>query len=91
VPRGKCVLGVEFTKEKPPGHPQLAVPNQCVGSSALYINDEKAGALDEMVTQAGKFALCGEGLNIAGDAGALMSDDDPNGHRGPSPAGRSSG
>jgi hypothetical protein len=46
------------------------VPNQCVGTATLYINDQKVGEFKGMCTQLGKFALCGEGLNIGRDGGA---------------------
>ena len=61
VPTGKVVLGVAFAKEKLQAIRNSPAPNQCVGTAALYINDQKFGALMGMTTQLGKFALCGEG------------------------------
>jgi arylsulfatase A-like enzyme len=79
VPTGTCVLGVEFTKEKLQAIRNSPTPNQCVGTATLYINDQKVGEFKEMCTQLGKFALCGEGLNIGRDGGAPVTDDYPNG------------
>jgi hypothetical protein len=77
VPTGKCVLGVEFVKEKLQAIRNSPVPNQCVGTATLYINDQKVGEFKGMCTQLGKFALCGEGLNIGRDGGAPVTDDYP--------------
>ena len=60
---GPCVLGVEFTKES-------QTPEATTGSLALFIDDKKVGELADVQTQNGKFALCGEGLNIGRDGGA---------------------
>jgi arylsulfatase A-like enzyme len=79
VPTGRCVLGVEFVKEKLQAIRNSPVPNQCVGTATLYINDRKVGEFKGMCTQLGKFALCGEGLNIGRDGGAPVTDDYPNG------------
>ena len=48
-------------------------PNQCIGTATLYINDEKVGEYQGMATQVGKFALCGEGLNIGRDGSAPVT------------------
>jgi len=77
VPTGKCVLGVEFVKEKLQAIRNSPVPNQCVGTTTLYINDEKVGEFKDMATQVGKFALCGEGLNIGREGGAPVTTDYP--------------
>ena len=77
VPQGKCVLGVEFVKEKLQAIRNSPVPNQCVGTASLYINDHKVGEIKGMTTQLGKFALCGEGLNIGRDGGAPVTFDYP--------------
>jgi arylsulfatase len=77
VPTGECILGVEFDKESLRSIRNAPMPNQCVGSAALYINDKKVGELTEMYTQLGKFALCGEGLNIGKDGSAPVTDDYP--------------
>jgi hypothetical protein len=53
------------------------VPNQCVGTATLYINNKKVGEFKNMTTQLGKFALCGEGLNIGRDGGAPVTFDYP--------------
>ena len=77
VPTGKCVLGVEFVKEKYVAIRNSPVPNQCIGTATLYINDKKVGELKGMTTQLGKFALCGEGLNIGREGGAPVTYDYP--------------
>ena len=77
VPTGECVLGMEFTKESLRSIRNAPMPNQCVGSAALYINDKQVGELKEMYTQLGKFALCGEGLNIGRDGSAPVTEDYP--------------
>ena len=77
VPTGTCVLGVEFVKEKLQAIRHSPVPNQCVGTATLYINDQKVGEFKGMCTQLGKFALCGEGLNIGRDGGAPVTGDYP--------------
>jgi arylsulfatase len=66
VPKGKVVLGAEFTKEKenPP-----AVAN---GTLKLYINDKAVGEM-KMRTQPGKFALAGEGLCVGRDSADAVS------------------
>jgi hypothetical protein len=75
LPTGKCVLGVEFAKEKYQAIRNSLVPNQCVGTATLYIDDQKVGEFKGMTTQLGKFALCGEGLNIGRDGGAPVTYD----------------
>jgi arylsulfatase len=70
LPTGKCVLGVEFTKES-------QTPGATIGSLALFINDTPVGSLAGVRTQNGKFNLCGEGLNIGKDGGAPVTDDYP--------------
>ena len=70
VPTGKCVLGMEFTKES-------QTPGATTGSVSLFIGDEKVGELDDVMIQNGKFSLCGEGLNIGRDGGAPVTADYP--------------
>ena len=70
LPSGKCVLGVEFTKE-------AQTPQATTGSLTLFIDDRKVGELDGVKIQNGKFALCGEGLNIGRDGGAPVTPDYP--------------
>ena len=70
LPSGPCVLGVEFTK-------QSQTPGATTGSLALYINDQQVGSLEDVMIQNGKFALCGEGLNIGRDGGAPVTYDYP--------------
>ena len=77
VPQGKCVLGVEFAKEKLNAIRNSPFPNQCIGTATLYINDKKVGEFKGMATQLGKFALCGEGLNIGRDGSANVTNDYP--------------
>ena len=69
-PSGSCVLGVEFTKES-------QMPQATTGSLALFIDDKKVGELEDVEIQNGKFALCGEGLNIGRDGGAPVTPDYP--------------
>ena len=80
VPKGKCVLGVEFVKEKLQAIRNSPTPNQCIGTATLYINDQKVGEFKGMATQLGKFALCGEGLNIGRDGSANVTNDYPGEH-----------
>jgi arylsulfatase len=77
VPVGKCVLGMEFTKEKLNKIRNSPVPNQCEGTATLFINDKKVGEYKSMFAQLGKFALCGEGLNIGREGGAPVTLDYP--------------
>ena len=77
VPTGPCVLGVEFVKEKFNAIRNSPVPNQCQGTATLFIDGKKVGEFKDMVTQLGKFALCGEGLNVGRDGGAPVTDDYP--------------
>jgi arylsulfatase len=77
VPTGKCVLGMEFVKEKYVAIRNSPVPNQCVGTATLYINDKPVGEFKNMTTQLGKFALCGEGLNIGREGSAPVTFDYP--------------
>ena len=70
IPTGKCVLGMEFTKES-------QTPVTTTGSFALYIDDKKVGELSGAMLQNGKFTLCGEGLNVGRDGGAAVTDDYP--------------
>jgi hypothetical protein len=67
LPGGPCVLGVQFTKQS-----QTAAAT--TGSLALFINDKQVGSLDDVQIQNGKFALCGEGLNIGRDGGAPVTE-----------------
>ena len=48
LPTGKCVLGVEFTKES-------QTPAATTGSFALFIDDKKVGELSGAMLQNGKF------------------------------------
>jgi arylsulfatase len=77
LPTGPCVLGFEFSKEKLRTIGNAPVPNQCVGKGTLYINGKKVAELAEMHTQVGKFALCGEGLNIGRDGSGNVTGDYP--------------
>ena len=70
VPTGQCVLGVEFKKES-------MTPQTTIGTLTLYIDDKAVGELKNVKTQMGKFALCGEGLNIGRDGGQNVTDDYP--------------
>jgi hypothetical protein len=70
-------LGVEFVKEKYVAIRNSPTPNQCIGTATLYINDQKVGELKGLATQLGKFALCGEGLNIGREGGAPVTLDYP--------------
>ncbi|MGZ6913655.1 MAG: arylsulfatase, partial [Acidimicrobiia bacterium] len=70
LPAGKCVLGVEFTKES-------QTPQATTGSLALFIGEKKVGELAGVMIQNGKFNLCGEGLNIGRDGGAPVTYDYP--------------
>jgi arylsulfatase len=70
VPTGPCVLGVEFGK-------QSMTPQATIGTLTLYIDDKEVGSLGDVKTQLGKFALCGEGLNIGRDGGQNVTDDYP--------------
>ena len=70
---------MEFTKDKLITVGQSPVPNQCVGKGRLHINDKTVAELAEMHAQVGKFALCGEGLNIGRNGGANFTDDYPGG------------
>ena len=71
------MLGVEFVKEKLNAIRNSPIPNQCIGTATLYINDKKVGEFKGMATQLGKFALCGEGLNIGRDGSANVTNDYP--------------
>jgi arylsulfatase len=77
VPAGKCVLGIEFAKEKLQAIGGSPMPNQCVGTATMYIDDKKVGEFKNMLTQVGKFALAGEGLNIGRDGSGNVTDDYP--------------
>ena len=70
IPTGKCVLGVEFTKES-------QTPVVTSGTFELFIDDKKVGELSDAELQNGKFTLCGEGLCIGRDSGAAVTDDYP--------------
>jgi arylsulfatase len=76
-PSGKCVLGVEFVKEREEKIGGSPVPNAVIGTASLYINDKKVGELKDMKAQVGKFALTGEGLNVGRDGSANVTDDYP--------------
>ena len=70
MPSGKCVLGVEFTK-------QSQTPQATTGSLALFIDDTQVGALQDVKIQHGKFALAGEGLDIGRDGASPVTWDYP--------------
>jgi arylsulfatase A-like enzyme len=70
LPLGKCVLGVEFAKE-------AQTPQATTGSLTLFIDERQVGELHDVKIQNGKFALCGEGLNIGRDGGAPVTPDYP--------------
>ena len=70
VPTGNRVLGVEFTKES-------QTPGATTGTIALFIDDTHVAELAGVMTQNGKFNLCGEGLNIGRDGGAPVTADYP--------------
>ena len=75
LPLGHCVVGLEFTKAGIRAINGSPAPNQCFGSARLHINDKTVAELAELHTQVGKFALCGEGLNVGRDgSGAVTSD-----------------
>ncbi len=63
---GKHVLGIEFTKESTGDY------HASIGTAKLYIDDEVV-AEAPLKTQAGHFALCGEGLSIGRDTGDPVS------------------
>jgi arylsulfatase A-like enzyme len=67
---GPCVLGVEFRKES-------QTPQATTGTVTLFIDDREVGELEGAKIQNGKFALCGEGLNIGRDGGAPVTPDYP--------------
>ena len=77
LPVGSCVLGFDFTKEELVALGGAPVPNQCVGHGRLHINDKTVAELAGMHTQVGKFALCGEGLNVGRDGSGNVTDDYP--------------
>jgi arylsulfatase len=70
VPTGASTLSAIFTKE---GENPPHVAN---GTLALYINDEKVGE-GTIMTQPGKFAIAGEGLNVGRDGGEPVTPDYP--------------
>ena len=70
ITAGKHVLGVEFTKDD-------ATATATIGTVTLYVDDHAVGELKKVKTQLGKFALCGEGLNIGRDGGAPVTEDYP--------------
>jgi len=69
-PSGPCVLGAAFTKES-------QTPQATTGTLGLFIDDKQVGEIKGMRIQNGKFALCGEGLNIGLDGGAPVTADYP--------------
>lgn len=69
VPTGPCVLGAEYTMEE-------IKDGAAHGTLSLYINDQKVGE-NKIRTQLGRFALCGEGLNVGRDGGSPVTDDYP--------------
>jgi len=80
LPTGKSVIGVEFTKESIEKFRGSPVPNRVVGTCRLYVNDKIVAEKKEWHTQVGKFALCGEGLNVGYDSGGNVTDDYPGVH-----------
>ena len=70
TPTGKHIFGVEFTKKS-------QTPEATVGTLELFIDEKAVGMLEDVKIQNGKFALCGEGLNIGRDGGAPVTDDYP--------------
>jgi len=69
VPAGPCVLGAEYVMEE-------IKDGAAHGTLSLYINDKKVGE-GKIRTQLGRFALCGEGLNVGRDGGSPVTDDYP--------------
>jgi arylsulfatase len=65
---GKHVIGVDFTKERKGEH------NESYGPLKLYVDDQVI-AEQELRTQTGHFALCGEGLCIGYDGGDVVSSE----------------
>jgi arylsulfatase A-like enzyme len=65
---GKHVVGVEFTKE---GHGEHG---EALGTMKLYV-DEEVTAEGDFRTQAGRYALCGEGLCVGRDSGDPVSSE----------------
>src|SRR5262249_14850183 len=65
-PPGRHVLGVEFTKQT------VGDYREPHGTLRLHV-DEEVIAEGEIRTQAGRFALCGEGLCIGFDGGDAVS------------------
>jgi arylsulfatase len=63
---GMHVLGMEFVKEKMGEH------HETHGTARLYVDDAVV-AEGPLRTQAGHFALCGEGLSIGRDSGDAVS------------------
>ena len=70
LPTGRCVLGVEFTKES-------QQPSETVGTFTLFVDGKPTATLNDAKIQNGKFNLCGEGLNIGRDGGAPVTLDYP--------------
>ena len=52
-------------------------PQATVGKLTLFINETQVGELEDVKTQNGKFALCGEGLNIGRDGASPVTWDYP--------------
>jgi arylsulfatase A-like enzyme len=71
LPGGPCILGIEFVKES-------QTVGATTGTLTLYIDDTEVRELGDVKIQNGKFALCGEGLNIGRDGGAPVTPDYPN-------------
>jgi arylsulfatase len=65
---GKHIVGVDFTKERQGEY------HESYGPLQLYI-DDKVVAEEEIRTQTGHFALCGEGLCIGYDGGDAVSSE----------------
>ena len=63
---GNRVLGVEFTKER------LGERHEAHGTARLYVDDQVV-AEGPLRTQAGHFAIAGEGLSVGRDSGDAVS------------------
>jgi arylsulfatase len=76
LPVGPCVVGVEFVMDRleTVGGP---APSRCVGRATLHVDDRVVAERAALHTQVGKFALCGEGLNVGRDGSGNVTDDYP--------------
>ena len=71
------MLGFDFTKEQLVDNRRGAGAEPVCRHGRLHINDKTVAELAGMHTQVGKFALCGEGLNIGRDGSGNVTDDYP--------------